>query len=159
MSLIGQGNRRQCPSVIDGSLARAVLLLGSCICCFGSGAEAATALGCYNDTDTSRTLAFSANDQACIPTEGGNDQESCRKLCCSAGFGGPTDLMGVEYGCQCFCGHQLDHTPAKLPATDCQAMQCPGNNSEFCGDGDRLLVFKTGNCSVCRVFEMATLSQ
>ena len=103
-------------------------------------------LGCFNNTAQARVLAYAANAQTCTPASGTNSLESCARLCCAAGFTAPTDLMGVEYGCQCYCGHALANNPAKLPAAECSKMPCPGNASEHCGDGDKLNVFKA-DCS------------
>ena len=115
-------------------------------------------LGCYNDTAQVRALGYSAADQACTPASGGNSFESCARLCCDAGYTAATDLMGVEYGCQCFCGHALANGPARLPAAECSKMPCPGNASEDCGDGDKLNVFKA-NCSAMHLPAVVNPSQ
>ena len=93
-------------------------------------ADPPSALGCYTDTDTVRSLNYSASAENCMPTEGGNSLESCARLCCAAGFKAPADLMGVEYGCQCFCGHRLQNNPSKRSDAECNTIPCPGKKEK-----------------------------
>ena len=60
------------------------------------------------------------------------------------------NLSAVEYGTQCYCGIRVLSPSAVVPLSDCSAMMCPGNNSQSCGDSDRMLVHAytcTGNVS------------
>merc|ERR1711920_215782 len=56
-----------------------------------------------------------------------------------AGYG-DNDLVGVEYGTQCFCGHGF---AVKQPqSSDKCSMKCAGNSSDTCGGSYAIEVFK-----------------
>jgi len=83
------------------------------------------------------------------PNAGSNDLNACANACCKAGFNGPGDFAGVEYGCQCFCGHALSNSAQKVADSECD-QACPGNHSEKCGGSDRISVFQAkcqGTCT------------
>lgn len=48
--------------------------------------------------------------------------------------------FGVEYGRECYCGNSFNAGSVIAPASDCN-MLCSGNDSEFCGAGNRLSVY------------------
>lgn len=95
-------------------------------------------IGCFQDYgDTGRILNFTASHGDKKMT-----QEYCAGLCKNAKFD-ETAMYGVEYGTQCFCGQafapHLNIT--KEDISDCDKLKCPGNNSESCGDANRLLIY------------------
>lgn len=94
-------------------------------------------IGCFADSEASRVLPTAAGPVGCSSTSGGNTHQSCAATCIRAGFGGAADVFGVEFGCQCWCGHRLVNTTQARPAAECSAMRCPGNATEPCGGPDR----------------------
>ena len=97
-------------------------------------------LGCYVDDAAARVLNTSALDDA------SNSLEHCAAACFGAGFGG--GVMGVEAGSQCFCGAALAPGARAAPASECEAMVCPGSTTlpgedpEYCGGAGWLLAFE-----------------
>jgi len=61
--------------------------------------------------------------------------EICASNC--AGF----TWWGVEYGGECYCGNALNGGSQPASASDC-TFTCPGSNSEYCGAGNRLQMYK-----------------
>lgn len=49
-----------------------------------------------------------------------------------------------EYGVQCFCDNFLYNGAAVAASSQC-SMACPGNSAEFCGNGNYLSIYHTGN--------------
>ena len=58
----------------------------------------------------------------------------CRQFCSGKKY------FGVEYGEQCYCGDVLGDAGGKKEDREC-AMECPGDQSSFCGAGDRIGVW------------------
>lgn len=64
-------------------------------------------------------------------------RDLCINACASKGF----TLAGVEYGEECYCGNEFANGGgAVAPEAEC-AKRCPGADSTYCGDGDRLSTF------------------
>lgn len=51
------------------------------------------------------------------------------------------NYFGTEYGGECYCGNTLPTTSLEAPAADC-SMLCTGSSTEYCGNGNRLSVYK-----------------
>ncbi|KAK1993041.1 WSC domain-containing protein [Colletotrichum falcatum] len=81
------------------------------------------------------------------PAEGGRaldakstaSDEMTNEAC--AAFCGGYAYFGTEYGGECYCGDALPETSLEAPASDC-SMFCTGSDSEYCGNGNRLSVYK-----------------
>eukprot|EP00911_Craspedida_sp_UC1_P002269 UC1_evm1s1722 len=106
-----------------------------------------TTKGCYVDSANARVLPYQAHFCG-HPNEDAMTREKCAELCCAAGYNNATDLVGVEYGCQCYCGHAplpANATKAPTGSTAC-SMPCSGNHSQTCGGSDAIDIF-TSKCS------------
>jgi hypothetical protein len=53
-------------------------------------------------------------------------------------------LFGTEYGQECYCGNGILESATQKPDSDC-SMVCTGNNSEYCGNGNRLSLYFLNN--------------
>ena len=100
-------------------------------------------VGCYADAAQHRILPHQTSIQSTTLT-----LESCAAQCAADGYGNSTDLIGVEFGSQCFCGHVFDpkQNLTQYNISICHVMKCPGNplpgeKPEYCGDADRQLVY------------------
>ncbi|CAA7259322.1 unnamed protein product [Cyclocybe aegerita] len=85
--------------------------------------------GCYRDIGP-RILTFSYT----IPE--GNSAESCTTLCTSLGYG----LAGLEYGTECWCDNYMPYGNL-MPESQCNFV-CPGDDTELCGAGNRLVLYQ-----------------
>lgn len=65
--------------------------------------------------------------------------DMCAKYCFDLGY----NLLGVEYGGECYCGNELQAGSVTATASDCN-MACAGNASQSCGAGNRLNVYQRG---------------
>ncbi|TPX11566.1 uncharacterized protein E0L32_007777 [Thyridium curvatum] len=88
--------------------------------------------GCWTETLNGRALYSTtyANDSMTL--------DSCAAFCAAYTY------FGVEYGRECYCGNVLRDGSALAPLSDCWFL-CPGDNTEYCGAGDRLELYKKGN--------------
>ncbi|TFK25297.1 WSC-domain-containing protein [Coprinopsis marcescibilis] len=87
--------------------------------------------GCYVDFGP-RILNFRFD----IPE--GNTAERCTELCANEGYG----IAGLEYGTECWCDNY--NIFGDLPIVgdgDCN-FACPGDEMEWCGAGNRLVVYE-----------------
>ncbi|KAL3303215.1 wsc domain containing protein [Colletotrichum asianum] len=66
--------------------------------------------------------------------------EKCATFC--SGY----TYFGTEYGRECYCGNSLQDTSKPAPITDC-SMKCAGKQYQYCGDGNRLELYKLGTSS------------
>lgn len=92
----------------------------------------ATPQGCYIDSATARILKAHkyTNDSMTV--------EMCHDRCQSMSY----SLFGVEYGRECYCGNSLTDTAVQAPELyECKRSFCPGDKTEFCGAGSRLLLY------------------
>ena len=87
--------------------------------------------GCYTDGNPRVLSAKSTSDGTSM------SYESCAAFC--EGY----DLIGLEYGAECYCGDSFASTTSKKPDADC-GMPCSGAPDEVCGGPNRLTVFKAG---------------
>ncbi|KAH9484852.1 WSC domain-containing protein [Psilocybe cubensis] len=85
--------------------------------------------GCYKDFGP-RILAFRFD----VP--GGNSAERCTAICNGHGYG----LAGLEYGSECWCDNYMPYGQL-MSDSDC-SFTCPGDNTELCGAGNRMLVYQ-----------------
>ena len=91
-----------------------------------------------------------STDELLFASQRVNSYEECAELCCAYGFTGPQAVAGVEYKTQCFCGKSFNPSPGSMvPMSQC-GKACPNNQTEQCGDADRIVVFSStcaGKCS------------
>lgn len=85
--------------------------------------------GCWTEADNGRALPDKtyADDDMTL--------ESCAKFCDGLAY------FGVEYGRECYCGETLATSSTKAKQEDCSFL-CPGDQSEYCGAGVRLDLYK-----------------
>ncbi|KAH0559498.1 hypothetical protein GP486_003989 [Trichoglossum hirsutum] len=87
-------------------------------------------LGCYSEASNQRALTGKAIFDDLMTVE------LCRDGCSGYNF------FGVEYGRECYCGGAINNGSVLAPSqSDCN-FPCPGNNSELCGAGNRLDMYK-----------------
>ncbi|CAD5232191.1 unnamed protein product [Bursaphelenchus xylophilus] len=93
--------------------------------------------GCYRDSTASRTLKFFKYDLKAT-----NSPNQCAQFCFRIG----ATLSGVEYGYECFCGHEKDLTDLSplQNASVCEEMKCPGDETKFCGGFNAIALYNTG---------------
>lgn len=91
--------------------------------------------GCFVDSTASRGLSSYS-----FSNGGAMTNELCINTCSSKGYA----LAGTEFGDECYCGNALASTSSPALITDCEALLCPGNSTEFCSAGNRLLVYSSG---------------
>ncbi|KAK2065617.1 WSC domain-containing protein [Colletotrichum caudatum] len=91
-------------------------------------------VGCQTEGDGSRALqaAQTASDDMTL--------DKCAAFCSDYTF------FGTEYGRECYCGNELQSTSKAAPLTECN-MKCAGNPYQYCGDGNRLELYKVGSSS------------
>ena len=100
-----------------------------------SGSNSATykLSGCYSDCTGVRTLStYFFYDSA------GMTNTKCAAACCARGL----NWSGTKYGAECYCGN-TDPAAKKVTDGDC-SMLCAGSKYEYCGNGNRLTVYKMG---------------
>lgn len=105
-------------------------------------------VGCYQDGGD-RPISSNPDVLAHEATSGAegspsNSKENCAAMCRMDGYG-DDDLVGVEFGTQCFCGNGFA-VKQPQPSQEC-SMKCPGNSSDTCGGLFALEVFKA-TCTV-----------
>ena len=110
-------------------------------------------IGCFKDSDPDcvktdcrgpRLLNHSA-----IKSDAQLTRARCAEACCADGFAG--GFVGIEFGDECYCSHELNISAAPAePAADCARMKCPGNRSEDCGDSYRISVFRASCATPCQ---------
>ncbi|KAM3483607.1 hypothetical protein MY8738_003028 [Beauveria namnaoensis] len=84
--------------------------------------------GCWTEATNARALSDStyADDDMTL--------ESCAAFCKLSTY------FGVEYGRECYCGTKLNEGSVKAEQEDC-SFTCPGDDSEYCGAGNRLELY------------------
>lgn len=84
--------------------------------------------GCYVDggARTLGTLSTSSDTMTL---------ETCASFC--TGY----EFFGAEWGVECWCGDAIAATGTEAAVEDC-SMLCAGDDSELCGNGDRLSVYQ-----------------
>lgn len=103
----------------------------------------ASVVGCYGDSAIKRILSH----QTSSPSSSSLTLETCATQCAQDGYYLTSDLIGVEFGTQCFCGHSFATTPTSHNISECQVLQCPGSKTlpgekkEWCGAANRELVY------------------
>jgi hypothetical protein len=90
--------------------------------------------GCFVDDPNSRILVV--NSETDDDPSGGMTVEECVDFAQSQGL----RYAGVEFGSQCFVGNTL-HANITAPDSDCNMICAASNGTEFCGAGDRALVY------------------
>ncbi|KAK1989374.1 WSC domain-containing protein [Colletotrichum cereale] len=94
-------------------------------------------VGCQTEADGGRALqaAQTASDDMTL--------DKCAAFCSDYTF------FGTEYGRECdtgYCANELQSTSKTAPLTECN-MKCAGNPYQYCGDGNRLELYKIGSSS------------
>lgn len=86
--------------------------------------------GCQTEATNIRALSlFTYADDAMT-------LDSCQTFCSGKG----TTYFGVEYARECYCGNKFETGSVQAPASDC-SMLCAGDQTEYCGAGNRLSVY------------------
>ena len=67
-----------------------------------------------------------------------NTPATCTRMCSKAGFA----FSGVQYGVECFCGHDKPDERKKIPDNNCK-MPCP-DGRDTCGGKLAIDVYYTG---------------
>ncbi|CAN8102201.1 unnamed protein product [Discula destructiva] len=86
--------------------------------------------GCFREGTWGRALVQKTYSSPSLTTA------ACASYC--AGF----RYYGTEYGNECFCGTKLDHGAYQVPDSACNT-PCAGAQSETCGGGNLLSLYKT----------------
>ncbi|KAF8073344.1 WSC domain-containing protein [Lyophyllum atratum] len=99
----------------------------------GTNATSWAYQGCFTDNSIgTRTLALRI-----APAAGGVTPQTCVNTCQSAG----QSVAGVEFGTECWCGNVVSASATKVADNQC-GTACTSNPSFFCGDDNRLNVWK-----------------
>jgi len=85
-------------------------------------------LSCYTEGTNVRALGSASTAGSTMTVQ------SCEAFCNGYTY------FGVEYGQECYCGNSFGNGSVPAPNTDCN-MVCAGNGGEYCGAGNRLLVY------------------
>ncbi|KAI1766176.1 hypothetical protein GGR53DRAFT_464578 [Hypoxylon sp. FL1150] len=86
--------------------------------------------GCQTEATNIRALSlFTYADDAMT-------LDSCQTFCSGKG----TTYFGVEYARECYCGNKFETGSVPAPESDC-SMLCAGDQTEYCGAGNRLSVY------------------
>ncbi|CAO1626462.1 unnamed protein product [Jaminaea pallidilutea] len=88
-----------------------------------------TLQGCWTDSVASRVLPNS------MP---GGSVDACAVSCADSA------VFGVEYGSECYCGSALANASQQVATSECN-MLCSSNDGQYCGAGNRLLVYSRAN--------------
>ncbi|KAI4209402.1 MAG: hypothetical protein LQ351_007661 [Letrouitia transgressa] len=86
--------------------------------------------GCYTDSSTARVLTGKSSSTSTLT------YQSCASYC--AGY----TYFGVEYGRECYCGNIFSNPTTPVAASDC-SFKCAGDNTQICGAGNRMNIFKS----------------
>lgn len=86
-------------------------------------------VGCQTEGNNTRALAATSLVQDNMTNE------VCANWCKDYQY------FGTEYGRECYCGNTLDVSSTVAPPAECR-MLCAGSNTEYCGAGNRLSVYK-----------------
>ncbi|OCK86428.1 WSC-domain-containing protein [Lepidopterella palustris CBS 459.81] len=92
-----------------------------------------TSLGCWSDSQASRTLSLMAHSGQHV------SDDNCQYQCTQLGY----NYAGVEYSGQCYCDNWVNPIATQEPDTDCN-MPCTGVPSQPCGGPDRMNLFWNG---------------
>ncbi|KAJ4985819.1 fungistatic metabolite [Stagonosporopsis vannaccii] len=80
-----------------------------------------------------------------------NTVDSCRKFC------GGSELFGLQYGSECYCGSTIASTSTLVDRSQC-GMTCSGNNSQYCGAGSRMQVYRLESTSSTSLLSSSSTS-
>ncbi|RDL33881.1 WSC containing protein [Venustampulla echinocandica] len=95
-----------------------------------------TRTGCYTEGNGTRALSGAEEVNYATMTV-----EICAAFCATGSF----QVMGVEYGGECYCGSLTQFSASGsvvAPDSEC-SMLCAGNSTEYCGAGNRLDLYQT----------------
>lgn len=84
--------------------------------------------GCYKETGGKTFNSKTMNSRSLTV-------DSCMSFC--AGY----SLFGLQYSSECYCGSTIASSSSLTNDTDCN-MSCSGNNSQYCGAGSRMQVYR-----------------
>jgi len=85
-------------------------------------------IGCFTEATNERALSSAATAGSTMTVE------VCKTFCQDY------TLFGVEYSQECYCGDSLNDGSVLVSDSQCN-MVCAGNMGEYCGAGNRLLVY------------------
>lgn len=92
----------------------------------------ATPDGCYTEATSGRALSEASYYDDLMTVQ------KCEAVC--AGY----TYMGLEYHRECFCGDFFNIGSVKTLYSEC-SFECPGDNTQKCGAGNRLNVYIVNN--------------
>jgi hypothetical protein len=99
----------------------------------GPGAISWASNGCFTDNSIgTRTLALHLE-----PATGGVTPQTCVNTCAAAN----QTVAGVEFGSECWCGNVVNVNATKVADNQC-GTACDANPAFFCGDNNRINIFK-----------------
>nr|POE77657.1 wsc domain-containing protein [Quercus suber] len=104
-----------------------------------------TSLGCYTEASSGRALSGAATSGSFV------DLEYCANFC------GKYEYFGTEYADECYCGNTLGSGSNTTSAGDC-SMVCAGDDTEFCGAGNRLTLYQNTGANVTTAVSSSTQS-
>jgi len=90
--------------------------------------------GCYTDHIDHRALGFGYSGERMSP-------RLCALTCTTSLY------FGLEFGRECWCGPALAPTSVKVDDGECK-MRCRANRDFFCGDADRMTLYKRDGASI-----------
>ena len=102
--------------------------------------------GCYSEATTGRALTEAAFYSAKMTIE-----------MCATDCKGHT-YFGVEYGQECYCGSEPAAGSAKVDDQDDCSFECPGDDTELCGAGNRLNMYKLSAAATTANVKAASVS-
>ncbi|KAK0732550.1 WSC domain-containing protein [Apiosordaria backusii] len=104
--------------------------------------------GCYTDNVPQRVLGGK------VVVDGAMTLEKCASSCKDSGYA----LFGVQYSSECFCGTSLDAASVQVPDTEC-GMACSGDQSQKCGDGNRLSLYADPTLEQSEATNLASIGE
>jgi WSC domain len=97
--------------------------------------------GCWVDEVYGRIVQYQEPDDPTMTVE------SCVNTCADGNY----TVAGVEFGVQCFCGYEIINAGTSASNQGDCSQACGGNSAEFCGGGNRMNIYHTGNLTVLGV--------
>lgn len=98
-------------------------------------------VGCFTEGRNARALGSAGKNPSYAKTDSlGMTVEMCSSICFNKGY----NWMGVEYGQECYCNQDgpINNSAAASNGDKECNMLCKGDNTEFCGAGSRLNVYR-----------------
>ncbi|KAK4203969.1 WSC domain-containing protein [Triangularia verruculosa] len=104
--------------------------------------------GCFTDNVPQRVLGGKT------VVDGAMTLELCASSCKDGGY----TLFGVQYSAECFCGTSLDAASVQVADSEC-GMPCSGDQSQRCGDANRLSLFADPTLEQAEASNVASIGE